>query len=143
MKRILAISSGGGHWQQVKLLAPAFEGAEVTYACTTQLRDPAVQNLPDCNLRTPFKVVVTAMSAWKLVRRMRPDVIVSTGAAPGVLALIIGKTMGCQTIWIDSIANAETMSLSGRLARRFSDLWMTQWPQVSKSSGATYAGAVL
>ena len=143
MKRVLAVSSGGGHWQQMKLLSLAFEEFEVIYASTAKRRGAEVRTLPDCNLRTPVKVVFTTFCVWKLVRDIRPDVVVSTGAAPGVLTLIIAKFFGCRTIWVDSIANADAMSLSGRVARRFSDLWMTQWPQVSRRYGAIYAGSVL
>lgn len=143
MSRILAVSSGGGHWQQLRLLANALEGTEVIYACSADVGDEAVLRLPDCNLRTPRHLVLTAIVAWKHVRRLRPDVVVSTGAAPGVLVLIVAKLFGCRTVWVDSIANAEHMSLSGCLARRFSDLWMTQWLAVSERTGAIYAGAVL
>ena len=31
--KILAISSGGGHWIQLLRLRPAFEGSDITYAC--------------------------------------------------------------------------------------------------------------
>ncbi len=33
MQKVLAISSGGGHWVQLLRLRPAFEGCAVTYAC--------------------------------------------------------------------------------------------------------------
>ena len=143
MARILAVSSGGGHWQQLKLLAVAMEDAEVVYACSADVGEPTVLRIPDCNLRTPRCLVLGMLAALRLVREVRPDVVVSTGAAPGALALIVAKMLGCRTVWIDSIANAEGMSLSGRLTRRFSDLWMTQWEAVSVRSGAVYVGAVL
>ena len=74
---------------------------------------------------------------------MRPDVVISTGAAPGYFALRLGKLFGARTIWVDSIANAEEMSLSGRLAQRYADLWLTQWPEVAKRDGARYEGRLL
>jgi len=55
----------------------------------------------------------------------------------------VGYFFGARTIWIDSIANTERMSLSGRLSRPFAQLWLTQWPEVSDRTGATYVGAVL
>ena len=143
MHRVLAVSSGGGHWQQLRLLSKALEGAEVIYACSSEVGGPRVLRLPDCNLRTPKRLVLAGIAAWRLVRQVRPDVVVSTGAAPGVLVLIMAKILGCRTVWVDSIANAEGMSLSGCLARRFSDLWMTQWRDVSDRTGAVYAGSVL
>ena len=78
-----------------------------------------------------------------LVIRERPDVVVTTGAAPGYFALRFGKWIGAKTIWIDSIANLERMSLSGERVRRYADLWLTQWAHLAKSDGPVFLGAVL
>lgn len=51
--------------------------------------------------------------------------------------------MGANTIWIDSVANAEEMSMSGRVAKHLARSWVSQWEHVAASSGATYAGEVL
>jgi hypothetical protein len=48
-----------------------------------------------------------------------------------------------KTMWIDSIANCEQMSLSGLRARRFCDVWLTQWPHLQKTGGPDFWGAVL
>ena len=78
-----------------------------------------------------------------VVLRVRPDVVISTGAAPGFFALRFGKLLGARTVWVDSIANAEQMSLAGELARPYSDLWLTQWPHVAEVAGAQFKGSVL
>lgn len=68
-----------------------------------------------------------------LLLRERPDVVVSTGAAPGILALRLGKLFGARTAWVDSIANAHELSLSGRMAGSCADLWLTQWAHLEGS----------
>ena len=73
----------------------------------------------------------------------RPDVIISTGAAPGYIALRIGKLIGAKTVWLDSIANAEELSLSGAMAGRYADLWLTQWAHLAGENGPYFRGAVL
>ena len=78
-----------------------------------------------------------------LLLRERPDVIVTTGAAPGYAAIRLGKLLGTRTAWIDSIANADKLSMSGRLAGRHADLWLTQWPHLGGDDGPRYEGAVL
>ena len=79
----------------------------------------------------------------RLVLRERPDVVITTGAAPGCFAVIFGRLSGARTIWVDSIANVERMSLSGRLVRPFTGLWLTQWPELAEGKDApSYAGAV-
>ena len=88
---------------------------------------------------------------WVLLR-VRPDVVISTGAAPGYFALRFGGLLGARTLWLDSIANAEELSLSGTKASRFADLTLTQWPELGKplptpaerARGTVYhAGAVV
>ena len=75
--------------------------------------------------------------------RARPQIVISTGAAPGLAALFLGRLVGARTIWLDSIANAEKLSMSGKLARHAADLWLTQWPHLAKPSGPQFRGAVL
>jgi hypothetical protein len=41
------------------------------------------------------------------------------------------KLAGARTVWIDSIANSEKLSLSGRLVRKHVDLCLTQWPHLT------------
>lgn len=147
-KRILAIASGGGHWQQLMLMRPAFDGHEVTYATTLaglpdQFDAHPFFLVPDCNRNEPVAALrCVARLAW-VILRLRPQIVISTGALPGVMAIALGKLTGARTIWVDSVANAESMSASGRQARRFADLWMSQWEHVATEAGAEYAGAVL
>ena len=69
--------------------------------------------------------------------------IVSTGAAPGYIAIRLGKLFGARSVWVDSIANPEQLSMSGAMAGRYADLWLTQWPHLAKRDGPYYRGAVL
>lgn len=70
-------------------------------------------------------------SMWRIVSRRRPDAIVTTGAAPGLIAVAIGRLRGITTIWVDSIANASELSGSGKIASRLADKTFTQWPHLA------------
>lgn len=147
-KRVLAIASAGGHWQQLMLMRPAYAHAQVHYVNTLQgLADQfdatPVTVIPDCNRDTPFRALGTLASLIMVMIKVRPHVIISTGALPGVMALALGKLSGATTIWVDSVANAEQMSSSGKLARRFATHWLSQWEGPAKDAGATYKGAIL
>lgn len=147
-RRILAIASGGGHWQQLQLMRPAFDGQDVLFLTTLpglpeQFDARPFAIVPDCNRDEKLAILKCAAAIFRQVRRHRPDVVISTGALPGVIALAIGRLSGARTIWVDSVANAEEMSMSGKLARRVAHLWMSQWEHVADAAGADYAGAVL
>ena len=123
-RRILAVASGGGHWQQLQLLRPAFDGAEVFFLTTLpglpeQFGALPAAIVPDCNRDEKLAILRCTAAVAGHVLRFRPHVVISTGALPGVIALALGRAAGARTIWIDSVANAEEMSMSGKLARRF------------------------
>ncbi|MBB6161910.1 MULTISPECIES: UDP-N-acetylglucosamine transferase subunit ALG14 [Rhizobium] len=99
--------------------------------------------IEDCNRDTPMSVVRCARDIFLLIRRERPDLIISTGAAPGLIAIMIGKMFGCRTIWVESVANSIELSMSGRIAGKFADLWLTQWQHLSRPKGPLYWGSIL
>lgn len=157
MTRVLAISSTGGHWVQLLRLMPAWDGCEVHYATSTgdfrqrvaemararKQPDPGYHVFVDANRWQKARLVRQLLQVAAIVVRVRPDVIISTGASAGYFACRIGRLLGARTCWLDSIANAEELSLSGAKAGPHVDLWLTQWPDLARPNGPHYKGAVL
>jgi UDP-N-acetylglucosamine:LPS N-acetylglucosamine transferase len=148
MKRAIATASFGGHWIQLLRLKPLFEKYETTYVSTRAELGEMVQGnaflvINDSAAESKLKLIITFAKALIIVLRVRPHVVVSTGAAPGFALIFWGRIFGAKTVWVDSIANAEQMSRSGRLARRFSTLWLSQWQDVAEQSGAQHLGRVI
>lgn len=148
MKKILGVSSGGGHWVELTRLMPAFEGHDVVLATvdTTyrteagSARFYAVQDVTRWNKLRWIQAFVKL--AW-IILIERPDVVVSTGALPGYFALRLAKWFGARTVWLDSIANVDELSMSGQKIGEYADLWLTQWPHLAKPNGPLYRGTVL
>ena len=149
--RVLAIASGGGHWVQLLRLRPAFENCEVTYASVRREYAGDLDEhdasrfivVPDATRWDRWGLLRMALRvAWLVIVR-RPDVVVSTGAAPGYVAIAIGRRFGARTLWLDSIANVEQLSLSGERAIRHADLVLTQWPHLAREGQVEYRGSVL
>jgi UDP-N-acetylglucosamine:LPS N-acetylglucosamine transferase len=145
----MVATSAGGHWVQMRRLLPAFEGLEVISAGVETRLDPdlgpaAYYRIRHVSRRDPLGFFVIAWQLARVMRRERPDVVVTTGAAPGLMALLVGKLVaGSRTVWIDSIASVEGMSLSGRLARYVADAWLVQWAHLARPEGPEFWGAVL
>lgn len=145
---VLAVASGGGHWAQMRRLAPAFSGAEVHWATTDasvadQVGHDRLHLFPDANKDTPLRLVCCAFRLAWIVFRLRPQVVVSTGAAGGFVAIRLARLIGARTMFIDSIANARELSISARLSMGVADRVLSQWPRVAALTGAEYRGAVL
>ena len=144
----MAVASSGGHWVQLLRLREAFDGQEVVYVTVTEpasdeVGSSRVYTVNDANRRTKLSALRLAFKMLRILWRERPDIIISTGAAPGCLAICIGKLLGAKTVWIDSLANVERLSLSGRIVKRFTDLWLTQWEHLAQPDGPRFEGAVL
>ena len=145
---VLAVASSGGHWVQLQRIAPAFNGAEVHYATTDataaeQVQQARVHVYPDANQQTPIRLMRCALRMAWIVFRLRPQVVVSTGAAGGFLAIWMARFFGARTMFIDSIANARKLSISARMSLGVADMVLSQWRHVAQASGADYRGAVI
>ena len=146
--RVLAVASGGGHWIQLRRLREAFEPYDTVWmtvdaAYRHELGGAPLHVVNDATRWDRFGLLVCALRVLGVLLRVRPDVVVTTGAAPGFFAIVFGKLLRARTVWIDSIANADELSGSGAFVGRFADLWLTQWPHLARAGGPDYEGAVL
>ena len=129
-------------------LMPAFCEASIHYVTVRpdyrkDIESGEFHVVRDATRWTPVGAGILATQMLLLVLRIRPDVVVSTGAAPGYFALRFGKLIGARTIWIDSLANVECLSRAGQLAGKYADLWLTQWPDLVHEAGPEFAGQVI
>ena len=130
------------------LLRPALGAFDVQFATTEPelaIRDGLGDafSLPDPNRNRPLVAVKCLWCAWRIVRRVRPNFIVTTGSLPGLMCIIAGRFLGAKSIWIDSIAQSDKLSVSGQCARWFATVWLVQWEHLAKPSGPYFDGAVL
>lgn len=148
-RRILLIASAGGHWLELCRLAEAFRDFDCQFVCTTAglvapVGDRPVAVLSDGSRKRITRLFGTAAAAARLIRAFRPDIVLTTGSAPGSVALVVARAHGLHTVWIESISSRDELSLSGRVARRTADLFLTQWPTLSaRHRSARYFGRVL
>jgi UDP-N-acetylglucosamine:LPS N-acetylglucosamine transferase len=107
---------------------------------------PAFYVVVEASRWQKFKLFCQFLQIISILFKVRPHIVISTGAAPGFFALRIGKLLGARTIWVDSIANAEELSLSGKKVGACADLWLTQWKHLSSSNdqkSPRYEGSVI
>ena len=147
-KRILAVSSGGGHWVELIRVTPAFNGHDVAYATVDdsyrhEAGSARFYTVRDVTRWNKLRWMQTFLKLAWIILREKPDIVISTGALPGYFALRLAKWYGARTIWLDSIANVEELSMSGQKIGRYADLWLTQWPHLAHPSGPLYRGTVL
>ena len=104
-KKLVAVASGGGHWKQLMLISPAFEEFDTHYITTIcgLPENSGIKNfsiVQDSNKSNKINIILTFYQIFKILLKEKPDIIISTGAAPGILSVAIGRLIGAKTIWI-------------------------------------------
>jgi UDP-N-acetylglucosamine:LPS N-acetylglucosamine transferase len=146
-KKVMAIASKGGHWIQLNRLSPVWRNHYVVFISNdkgleSHVNGQQFETVIDANMEQKGRLLILALQTlWKVLKH-RPDVIISTGAAPGFFALIWGNLLGAKTVWLDSVANPEELSLAGKKVAKFADVWLTQWPELAKENGPKFKGRV-
>ena len=143
------MASGGGHWVQLGRLRPVFEMHDTAYVTThpdyrVEVPDSRFYAVSDVTRMSLGRLFILVPQLVRILLKERPDVIITTGSAPALVCLAMARVITrARTIWIDSIANCDRMSTSGKHARRVAHICLTQWPKLSQPGGPTFWGAVL
>lgn len=132
---VLMVCSSGGHLAQLLDLGRLWDRSRrswVTFDTTDALSQlegedvvwahhPTTRNLP--NLVRNFGLAV------REVRRRRPDVVVSTGAAVALPFFITARALRIPTVYIEVYDRLDGPTLTGRLCRPFTTTFCVQWPE--------------
>lgn len=143
--KLCLVCSHGGHMTELLELQSAWDEHEtffITYHSdrSTTSRTYSFGNLTENKLR----VVPMFLKVLLILRRERPDWVVSDGAEIAIPAFFAAKLLGIRTLFIESFCRVNTPSFTGRILYPFSDEFLVQWPSLLESYGskARYEGAV-
>ena len=156
MKKVLFISSTGGHLDELMQLKSLFD--EYDYHIITEkeksnlsLKDKypnRVNFLVYGSYTTllnkfiyPFKLLYNTFKSLILYIKIKPKYIITTGAHTAGPMCLIGHIFGSKIIYIETFANSQTKSKTGRIVYKFADLFIVQWESMLKLyPKATYGG---
>lgn len=138
-KKVLFISSTGGHLDELMQLKPMFEKYDyhiVTEKTKSNLNlknkfpkkvSFLVYGTKDHMLTYPFKLLYNCFKSLFIFVKIRPKYIVSTGAHTAGPMCCLGKIFGSKIIYIETFANSKTKSATGSIVYKFADLFIVQW----------------
>ncbi len=143
-KKILFISSTGGHLSEMMRLSPMF--SKYDYFIMTEktksnlyLKDkyPGKVSFLVFGTKTnfivyPFKLLFNCFKSLFIYLRERPKVIITTGTHTAGPMCYIGKIFGSKIIYIETLANSNTKTATGRLIYPIADLFIVQWEDMLK-----------
>ena len=152
MKKVLFISSTGGHLNELLQLSKTFKKydsyliTEKTKS-TIQLKEKYGKKLNFLKYGSKSHLSYVYIFPWNCLKSLyyfitiRPDVIVTTGAHTGVIMCYIAKLFRKKIIYIETFANIHTKSVSGKLVYPIADVFVVQWKSMLKLyPKATYGG---
>lgn len=134
--KICMVSSPGGHLREIIQLEPVFKPH--SYFFIINDRTPLKQEILErtyfiSRSQRDWKFFLNLVEAFQILRKERPDVIISTGAGCIVPVSIVAKIFfGCPTIYIESFAAVYRPTLTGRIMYRLADKFLYQWEYLSR-----------
>jgi len=155
MKKVLFMSSTGGHLNELLQLKPMFN--KYNYYIITE-KDKTTEGLKNeygkridyllyCTkskkLSYPFKFFYNCLKSLILFIKIRPEYIVTTGTHTAVPMCYISKIFKGKIIFIETFANSKTRTLSGRIIYPIADLFIVQWEEMKELyPKAIYGGGI-
>ena len=143
-KKVLFISSTGGHLDELMQLKPMFEKYDY-YIVTEKTKSNLnlktkfpkkvsflTYGTKDHMLTYPFKLLFNCFKSLFIYIQVRPKYIVSTGAHTAGPMCCIGKIFGSKIIYIETFANSKTKSATGSIVYKFADLFIVQWKEMEE-----------
>ena len=147
-EKILACASIGGHWIQLQRIVNALkDDYEISFVSSNEKCQSSVEGytfyyIKDFTRRNPWWLIPNFFKCLYIVIRENPKAVVTTGSAPCLLCILAARILGKKAIWIDSIANVERLSTSGKIASKIASRMYTQWPDLAVGK-INYAGNIL
>ena len=141
MKKVIFISSGGGHLEELLALKKLFNDVDYTLITektesTVYLKDKyskvkyLVYGTQDHLLPYLFIFPFNIILSFIYFLIIRPDFIVSTGTHTAVPMCKIAHMFKKKVVWIETMANITTSTKAGKLIYPIADKFIVQWPEL-------------
>ena len=134
--KVCLVGSSGGHLTHLYMLKPFWQDKErfwVTFDKADARSILAGENMIPCHYptnRNLKNLIRNTFLAWKVLRKEKPDVIISSGAAVAVPFFYLGKLFGAKTVYIEVFDRIDGPTLTGKLVHPIADLFIVQWEEM-------------
>ncbi len=136
--KVCLVGSSGGHLMHLYMLKPFWEKIErfwVTFDKEDAKSLLENEKMYPCYYPTNRSLkglIINTKLAWKVLRKEKPDLIISTGAAVAVPFFYLGKLFKAKCIYIEVFDRIDHSTLSGRIVYPIADKFIVQWEEMKK-----------
>ena len=152
-KKVLFISSTGGHLNELLQLKSLFSNYD--YLLVTE-KDKSTISLKDKynvkylvygtrkNLFSYFfKFIFNFIKSFIIFIKFKPDVIITTGAHTCVAMIFIAKLFKKKSIYIETMANRKTKTMSGKIVEKWVTYFVVKWEDMKNLyEDSVYGGLI-
>ena len=136
--KICLVGSSGGHLAHLNMLKPFWSREDrfwVTFDkedARSILKDEKMYPCYFPTNRNLKNLIKNTFLAIRILRKERPDVIISSGAAVAVPFFYIGKLFGAKTVYIEVFDRIDKPTVTGKLVYPVTDKFIVQWEEMKK-----------
>ena len=134
--KVCLVGSSGGHLTHLYMLKPFWKDMErfwVTFDkedARSLLKDERMYSCYYPTNRNLKALLINTVIAWKTLRREKPDLIISSGAAVAVPFFYLGKLLGAKLIYIEVFDRIDKPTMSGKMVYPIVDKFIVQWEEM-------------
>lgn len=132
------VGSSGGHLTHLYMLKPFWENKErfwVTFDKEDARSILQKERVYPCYYptnRNLKNLIRNTKVAWKVLRKEKPDLLISSGAAVAVPFFYLAKLMGKKLIYIEVYDRIDKPTMTGKLVYPIVDCFIVQWEEQKK-----------
>ena len=136
--KVCLVGSSGGHLTHLYMLKPFWQDKERFWVSFNKedansiLEGEQVYHCYYPTNRSLKALLINTRLAWKVLRKERPDVIVSSGAAVAVPFFYLGKLFGMKTIYIEVFDRIDKPTMTGKMVYPVTDRFIVQWEEMKQ-----------
>ena len=136
--KICLVGSSGGHLRHLYLLKPYWKDKNRFFVTVDKedarsiLKNEKVYKCYYPTNRNIKNLIRNTFLAFKILKKERPDIIISTGAAVAVPFFYIGKLFKIKTVYIEVFDRIDKPTLTGKLVYPVTDKFIVQWEDMKK-----------
>lgn len=136
--KICLVGSSGGHLTHLYMLKPFWKDKKrfwVTFDkedARSLLKDEKVYPCYFPTNRNIKNLIRNTFLAIRVLKKEKPDLIISSGAAVAVPFFYLGKLFGTKTIYIEVFDRINKPTLTGKLVYPVTDRFIVQWEEMKK-----------
>ena len=136
--KICFVGSSGGHLTHLYMLKPFWKDKERFWAtfdkedAQSLLAGEKIYSVYYPSNRSLKALMINTYRAIKILIKEKPDLIVSSGAAPAIPFFWIGKMTGVKTVYIEVFDRIDKSTIAGKLCYPVSDKVIVQWDEMKR-----------